>query len=95
MEGSTPSKTEKKEKPVWEEPVVEALASLARMNEGRMNVKREWKTMGSTNAGSCKCSDRAPLEEGADAIGITPHRRCQQNIWKRGRTVRLFEDEQP
>jgi hypothetical protein len=30
-----------------------------------------------------------------DAIEGTPHRHCQQNTWKRGRTVRLFGDEQP
>jgi hypothetical protein len=45
MEGSTPSKTEKRKQPVWEEPVVEAPASLARMNEGRMNVKCECEPM--------------------------------------------------
>jgi hypothetical protein len=93
--GRPPSKTEKKETSLWEEPVVEAQASLARRNEGRMNVKRECETTDQRTTGSCKCSGRAPLEKGADATGVTPHRRCQQNAWKRGRTVRLFEDEQP
>jgi hypothetical protein len=60
-----------------------------------MNVKHECEIMGPTNTGSCKCSGRASLEKGAEAIGVTPHRRCQQNTWKRGRTVRLFEDVQP
>jgi hypothetical protein len=46
VERWTPSKTEKKRKqPIWEELVVEAPASLLRMNEGRMNVKHECETM--------------------------------------------------
>jgi hypothetical protein len=45
VEGSTPSKTKKRKQPIWEEPIVEAPASLAKMNEGRMNVKRECETM--------------------------------------------------
>jgi hypothetical protein len=69
---------------------------LSTKNEWGQNEWEAWmRNNGETDAGSCKCSGRAPLEKGADAIGVTPHRRCQQNTWKRGRTVRLFEDEQP
>jgi hypothetical protein len=49
----------------------EAPASPERVNE--------CETMGLMNSGSCKCSGRAPLDKGADVIGVTPHRRCQQN----------------
>jgi hypothetical protein len=41
VEGSTPSQTKESTRPGWEEPVVEAPASLARMNEERMKV-RQW-----------------------------------------------------
>jgi hypothetical protein len=43
VEGSTPSKTKKGKQPVWEEPVVEVPASLARINVRRRKVmgKRE------------------------------------------------------
>jgi hypothetical protein len=55
VEGSTPSKTKKRKQPVQEEPVVEAPASIARMNEGRMNVKHE-----------CETTDR-PMQDHASA----------------------------
>jgi hypothetical protein len=109
MEGSTPSKTKKGKRPVWEEPVVEVPASLARMNERRMKVTNEC----DTTARPRKCSGWALWKKGGGWTNRgwknherknriskqkndrTECRRCQQNIWNRGRTVRLFEDEQP
>jgi hypothetical protein len=41
VEGSTHSKTKKGKRPVWQEPVVEIPASLARMNVRRMKVMDE------------------------------------------------------
>jgi hypothetical protein len=46
------------------EPVVKVPASPARANEERMNEKNECET-----AGPCKCSGRALLKIGADAVG--------------------------
>jgi hypothetical protein len=57
VEGSTPSKTEKRKQPIWDEPVAEAPASLARMDEGRMNVKRE-----------CETTDRRTLDHASARV---------------------------
>jgi hypothetical protein len=44
VEGSTPSKTEKGKRPVWEEPVVEVPASPGRVNEEGMRVMNKCET---------------------------------------------------
>jgi hypothetical protein len=101
VEGSTTSKTKKRKQSVREE-TVKAPASLARMNEERMNVKNECET-----AGPFKCSGRALLKRGADAAGRTARKKdarrtegpnadvASRTPGNRGRTVRLFGDEQP
>jgi hypothetical protein len=48
--GRPPPKQKKGKRPLWEEPVVEVPASLARMNERRMKVTNECDT-----ARPCKC----------------------------------------
>jgi hypothetical protein len=55
VEGTTPSKTKERKRPAWEEPVLEAPTSLARMNEERMKVKNECETIRPTNPGPRKC----------------------------------------
>jgi hypothetical protein len=74
--------------------VVEVQAPIARMNEQWMNRKSEC----DTTARPCKCSGRAPLKRGADAIEAGPGADIASRTsrkWKRGRTFRLFGDEQP
>jgi hypothetical protein len=69
MEGLTPSKTRKGKRPIWEEPVVEAPASLARMNERSTNRKSEC----DTTAKPQKCSGLALWKKGG---------RCMNRGWK-------------
>jgi hypothetical protein len=49
--GVDPLQDEKRKQPVRKEPVVEVPASIARMNEGRMNVRCE-----------CETADLRPLD---------------------------------
>jgi hypothetical protein len=63
----------KGKRPLWEEPVVEVPASLARVNEERMNVKTECET-----AGPRKSSGRALLKRGADALEGTSQNKTRE-----------------